>query len=104
MSPQWISVVGLLAVSPVPVSAHDIYSHLVHTSGRSCCDNHDCHPAHYRLRSTGVEMFIHGQWLAVPAEKIQYRVLLGDTGETYGGHWCGAYDPRLGVLFDVRCA
>jgi len=108
MSPKWLSFVrsgvGLLAIWPGPIQAHDIYKHLVNEMGDSCCDATDCRPVPYRLRATGVEMFIFEQWRAVPADKIQYRVLRGDTGETGGGHWCGAgYDPTLGT-YATRCA
>jgi hypothetical protein len=51
-------------------------------------------PAHYRVTPDGVRMFVRGRWIAVPNNKIQYRTLVGDTGETGGGHWCGwALDP-----------
>jgi hypothetical protein len=29
-------------------------------------------------------MFVEGEWIAVPDAAIQYRALLGDTGETEG--------------------
>jgi len=105
MSPRWLSFVGLLAIWPGPIQAHDIYSHLVDDKGGSCCDTTDCRPAPYRLRATGVEMFVFGTWVAVPADKIQYRALLGDAGETGGGHWCGAgYEAGVGVYYTTRCA
>jgi hypothetical protein len=34
-------------------------------------------------------MFVNGRWFAVPAARLEYRALEGDTGETAGGHWCG---------------
>jgi hypothetical protein len=34
-------------------------------------------------------MLVQGRWVAVPEIAIQYRTLLGDNGETNGGHWCG---------------
>ena len=43
----------------------------------------------YRVTPTGVQMFVDGEWIAVPDHTIQYRALPGDTGETAGGHWCG---------------
>jgi hypothetical protein len=104
MSPSWLALIGLLALTPGPIQAHDIYSHLVDASGRSCCDDRDCRPAHYRRRAPGVEMFIHGHWVPVPADTIQYRALPGDTGETSGGHWCGTDDPTLGDTVILRCA
>jgi hypothetical protein len=89
MSPNWLALIGLLALTPGPIQAHDIYSHLVDDLGRRCCNDVDCRPARYRLRATGVEMFVYGHWIAVPSDKILYRALPGDTGETSGGHWCG---------------
>ncbi len=73
----------------LPAQAHDIYSHLTDQEGRSCCDERDCRPAPYRITPSGVKMFVDGEWIAVPDDTIQYRALLGDTGETGGGHWCG---------------
>ena len=46
-------------------------------------------PAKFRVTPSGVRMLIRGRWIAVPANKIQYLLLPGDTGETAGGHWCG---------------
>jgi hypothetical protein len=72
-----------------PTEAHDIYSPLKDSAGRKCCDDGDCRPAPYRVTPTGVQMFVEGEWIAVPDATIQYRALSGDTGETDGGHWCG---------------
>ena len=100
-----LPLVGLLALWPGPIPVHDIYSELRDAYGISCCNSADCRPARYRLRGTGVEMFVYGQWIAVPANKIQYRALPGDTGETGGGHWCGMlYTPGRGVIYMTRCA
>ena len=105
MFPSWLSLVGLLALSPGPIPVHDIYSHLIDDVGGSCCNDTDCRPAQYRLRPAGVEMLVNGRWIAVPADKILYRALAGDTGKTGGGHWCGAdYDADLGVYYTTRCA
>ena len=73
----------------LPTEAHDIYSPLKDRGGKSCCDDGDCRPAPYRVRPTGVQMFVEGEWIWVPDHTIQYRALPGDTGETDGGHWCG---------------
>ena len=73
----------------LPAQAHDIYSHLTDQEGGSCCGERDCRPAPYRMTAGGVKMFVDGEWIAVPDDTIQYRALLGDTGETGGGHWCG---------------
>ena len=77
-------VAALLASLPLPIRAHDIYSHLWDFSGASCCDNRDCQPADYRLVMGEVQMFVYGQWITVPRDKFQYRALPGDTGETGG--------------------
>jgi hypothetical protein len=62
----------------------------------------------YRFIASGVQMFIDKQWIDVPSDRIQYRALPGDMGETGGGHWCGsAYTPdfsNLGVLYMTKCA
>ena len=90
----------------LPADAHDIYSHLVVSSGQSCCVDHDCRPAPYRVSAARVEMFAYGRWISVPADKIQYHALPGDTGESGGGHWCGlAYQQRNGrVVHVTQCA
>ncbi len=102
-------VAAVLVTSlPLPIQAHDIYSHLMDEAGKSCCDNSDCRAAPYRLSAAGVEMFVDGRWIGVPSEKVQYRALPGDRGKTGGGHWCGfTYEPTaspLGVLHTTNCA
>jgi hypothetical protein len=32
-------------------------------------------------------MFVNRRWIGIPANKLQYRVLSGDSGATGGGHW-----------------
>jgi len=104
MWPSWLPVLGVLALSLGPIPAHDIYSHLRDSMGASCCNDADCRPANYRLRSTGVEMLVDGLWIAVPADRIQYRALPGDTGKTDGGHWCGiTLNHRDGLHHTTRC-
>ena len=50
-------------------------------------------------------MFVLGAWIIVPRNKIQYRALTGDTGETGGGHWCGIiYDRVIGRVYLTVCA
>ncbi len=95
MSSRTAFVSAVLVVSlPGSIQAHDIYSHLTDERGASCCDDRDCRPALYRLTSRGVQMYVGQEWINVPKERIQYRALPGDTGETYGGHWCGSiYEP-----------
>ena len=82
------ALAGLL-FRPVPVFAHDIYSHLTSKSGRRCCDGSDCRPAQYRSNTSGIEMLIQDRWVHIPSGTIEYRTIRGDTGETSGGHWCG---------------
>jgi hypothetical protein len=90
----------VLALSwPAAISAHDIYTGLKTSSGRSCCAGHDCRPAHYRLTPAGVQMLISGRWIVVPNDTIQYRALDGDTGETAGGHWCGLPGGHVTVTY-----
>jgi hypothetical protein len=75
---------------PLPIQAHGIYSHLKGGEGKSCCNETDCRPAHYRLTQRGVKMLVDRRWIDVPSGKLQYLSLLGDDGATGGGHWCGA--------------
>ena len=74
----------------LPIQAHDIYSHLRDQLGASCCNDQDCRPALYRLTARGVQMYVDQEWINVPKDRVQYRSLPGDTGATYGGHWCGS--------------
>jgi hypothetical protein len=93
----------LLAITAnwsAPIEAHDIYTTLRDRVGGSCCSEHDCRPAHYRITAAGVKMLVGGEWIVVPNETIQYRTLEGDTGETAGGHWCGT--TNFGTL--THCA
>jgi hypothetical protein len=101
-----LCVVVLLVDLTFPAEAHDIYSHLQDRSGNSCCDNKDCRPAPYRVKATGVQMFVGGNWISVHDYAIQYRALPGDTGETGGGHWCGRIRNRHGDDMDheTHCA
>jgi hypothetical protein len=109
MSSRTAFVAAALVTSlPLPIQAHDIYSHLRDQSGTSCCDNRDCRPAPYQLSRGDVQMFVDGRWIGVPSEKVQYRALPGDRGETGGGHWCGsAYEPipsPIEFLHTTDCA
>jgi hypothetical protein len=90
----------------LPTEAHDIYSHLNDATGASCCNDRDCRPAPFRVTPTGVQMLVNGEWLKVPDDAIQYRSLLGDSGETGGGHWCGSVRDAHGnrVLHLTHCA
>jgi hypothetical protein len=51
----------LISSLPLPIQAHDIYWGLEDEWGESCCDVSDCRPAPYRLRTSGVEMFVDGR-------------------------------------------
>jgi hypothetical protein len=95
----------LLFVGFEPITnAHDIYSPLRDRAGRNCCDDGDCRPAPYRVRPTGVQMFVEGEWIWVPDQTIQYRTLPGDTGDTDGGHWCGRTGPNYEMGYATFCA
>jgi hypothetical protein len=96
LKPVLCAVLLFIGFEPL-TEAHDIYSPLRDKAGRNCCDDGDCRPALYRVRPTGVQMFVEGRWIWVPDATIQYRTLPGDTGETDGGHWCG----RLGRSFEM---
>ena len=62
----------LIALTTTPLYAHDIYSGLTTKRGASCCDDHDCRPAHYRMTSAGVEMLVLGKWL--PSENTRSNI------------------------------
>jgi hypothetical protein len=86
----------VLAGAPAGAPAHDIYTSLRTKYGTPCCDHSDCRPAPYRIAAQGVQMLVQQEWIIVPPDAIQYRVLSGDSGETAGGHWCGrhvVHDP-----------
>ena len=109
MSSRTALVAVVLAASlPLPIQAHDIYSHLMDEVGASCCDDQDCRPALYRVSASGVQMLVDQRWIDVPDERIPYRALLGDTGETGRGHWCGStYKPDFGTpttVYMTKCA
>lgn len=89
-----------------PTEAHDVYPHLKDRWGNSCCNEEDCRPAPYRVTPHGVQMFVNGEWIAVPEYTIQYRLLPGDTGESGGGHWCGDILAKHGEApdYSTHCA
>ena len=108
MSSRTVFVSAVVASLSLPIQAHDIYSPLKDRWGNSCCDDRDCQLAPYRLTARGVQMLVDRLWIDVPSDKIQYRAILGDTGETGGGHWCGSgyemggYD--INVPYVTKCA
>jgi hypothetical protein len=109
MSLRTALISAVLVISlPLPIPAHDIYSHLWDERGASCCDDQDCRPAFHHLTARGVQMYVDQQWINVPNERIQYRALPGDPGETGGGNWCGsANEPDLSNpegLYVTKCA
>jgi hypothetical protein len=84
-------MIAMLVLPATYTEGHDIYNGLKdHLGESSCCNETDCRPAHYRVTAAGVEMLLDDEWVRVPNNIIQYRTLDGDTGETRGGHWCGA--------------
>lgn len=80
---------ALLAVAIPTAEPHDLYSHVFNRDGVRCCDETDCRPVHWRASPEGVRMFLFNSWILIPPERIVYVTLVGDTGETRGGHWCG---------------
>lgn len=60
-----------------PTEAHDICSPLKDRWGNSCCNDQDCRPVPYRVTPAGVQMLVHGIWIAVPDHAIQYRACPG---------------------------
>ena len=86
----------VFSMSAAPVDAHDIYMHLKTPLGFQCCTGQDCRPAHYRSGGDGIEMLVDNRWLPVAGYDVMYRSLPGDTGETFGGHWCGRNIPIEG--------
>ena len=44
-------------------------------------------------------MLLYGSWVTIPSDKLEYRLLDGDVGETSGGHWCGDYNRGSGWTF-----
>ena len=93
MSRKLVLVLLALCIGPQPSAAHDIYSHLVDSEGASCCNEIDCAPAPFQVTPIGIQMLVHGRWIAVPNNKIQYRLLPGDMGVTSGS--CRPYGRRL---------
>jgi hypothetical protein len=98
MRQRWLPVICATfgAIWSAPILAHDIYSNVLDKYGALCCNQADCRPAHFRVMPQGLKMLIHTTWITVPTDLIQYRSLLGDDGETAGGHWCGTTDWDLG--------
>ena len=89
MAPKSGCLLLVFSMSAAPVHAHDIYMHLKTPLGFHCCTGQDCRPAHYRSGGDGIEMLVDNRWLPLAGYDIMYRSLPGDTGETFGGHWCG---------------
>jgi hypothetical protein len=48
--------------SELPAGAHGIYSGLTDAAGASCCNEHDCRPAPYRMTSTGDKCTLIRAW------------------------------------------
>jgi hypothetical protein len=60
-------MITIFVLATARAEGHDIYSGLMDRSGESsCCDETDCHPAHYRITSAGVDMFVDNEWVRVP--------------------------------------
>jgi hypothetical protein len=70
MSRKLVLVLLALCIGPQPSAAHDIYSHLVDSEGASCCNEIDCAPASFRVTPIGIQMLVHGRWIAVPDNTV----------------------------------
>jgi hypothetical protein len=96
---------ALIAITPGPSHAHDIYGSLKNRRGGSCCNGSDCRPVPYRIVGGSVQMLVDGTWFVISNDLVDYRALDGDTGETNGGHWCGQH--MVGTSWDylnTHCA
>jgi hypothetical protein len=68
--PALFSAVLVISL-PLPLQAHDIYSHLTGEQGGSCCDDRDCRPAPYRVSATGTRSgHLAGQSLEDPCTLV----------------------------------
>jgi hypothetical protein len=79
----------LITLCALPAASHEIYTGLKNKQGVACCDGTDCRPARYRVKGGSVQMQVEGSWYPIPNDRVDYRSLEGDRGETKGGHWCG---------------
>ena len=62
-----LMMITILILAAARAEGHDIYTGLMDRSGEtSCCDETDCHPAHYRITSAGVDMLVDDEWVRVP--------------------------------------
>jgi hypothetical protein len=76
--PSTLISAAIVISLPLPIQAHEIYSHLTDKEGKSCCDKRDCQPAGYRLTQRGVKMLVDRRWIDAPSGTIQYLSLPGD--------------------------
>ena len=67
---ELLAAICLISFEP-STEAHDIYSPLKDRWGNSCCSDQDCRPVPYRVTPAGVQMLVHGNWIAVPDHVIQ---------------------------------
>ena len=66
MSSRTAFVAAVLVTNlPLPIQAHDIYSHLVDEVGASCCDDKDCRPVLYRFIANGVQRAVQQSLLGL---------------------------------------
>jgi hypothetical protein len=65
-------------------------------TGASCCSIADCRPVDYRPTKSGYEVWINGQWMPVPPDKV----LEGKDNPI--GRAVVCYTPMLGVMCFVR--
>ena len=72
-------VAATLPLGTGPAAAHGWYTGLVSPSGKSCCNDRDCHPVGQCVRPDGKEgLLIEGECLTIPeGEGARHRRLAG---------------------------
>ena len=68
----------LLVLSALPLRSDTSLSYWFNSlmrndGGGSCCGTADCRAVDYRTASKGYEVFVDGQWTAVPDDIVLYR-------------------------------
>ena len=64
---------ALIAITPGPSGAHDIYGSLKNRRGGSCCNGSDCRPVPYRIVGGSVQMLVDGTWF-VTTSRGRFRL------------------------------
>jgi hypothetical protein len=82
---------ALAAVSPCPVSAHDIYTGVHGKDGQLCCGGTDCAATSFREQGGHYEFLTREQqWITIPEERITFLPIPGDppTTNSHRAHLC----------------